>query len=346
MENSDEQFHNSTGDATPFPEKEAVIYPPGTEGLAEVPPKFEKPEQTSGIWLRSIVSLGLYLLIGYYIFHSLAMLIMITTIVLFHEMGHFIAMKYFRYKDLSIFFIPLLGAYVSGTKREVSQKESAIILLAGPLPGIILGIILYLLYLDNPFLNIAGISYYSISLSLIILNLLNLFPVYPLDGGQLLNRVFLEEESWISNSFVVLSAGFIAWFAWKNNFPVLFIFPLMILLRMVGDSKMKEVEKKVEESGIDMDKSYEELPDKDYWAIRNILIETMATFKDVNQAPPYKYSHKEERIMTTIQSLLHRHLTHDLSVVGKILVILIWVAAIASPWLLDIQMYFLDKFKL
>lgn len=346
MENFDEHLHDSAGEVTPVPEEETIIYPLGTEGLPEVPPKFEKPEQTSNIWLRSIVSLGLYLLVGYYIFHSLTMMIMITAIVLFHEMGHFIAMKYFRYKDLGIFFIPLLGAYVSGTKREVSQKESAIILLAGPLPGIILGIILYLLYLDNPFLNIAGISYYSISLSLIILNLINLFPVYPLDGGQLLNRVFLEEESWISNAFVILSAGFIAWFAWKNNFPVLFIFPLMMLLRMVGDSKMKTVEKKVEESGIDMDKSYEELPDKDYWAIRNILIENMVTLKDVNPAPPYEYSHKEERIMTTIQSLLHRHLIQDLSVVGKIIVILIWVAAITSPWLLDIQMYFLEKFRL
>ena len=36
----------------------------------------------------------------------------------------------------------MLGAYASGTKREVSQKQSAIILLAGPLPGIIAGILL------------------------------------------------------------------------------------------------------------------------------------------------------------------------------------------------------------
>jgi hypothetical protein len=73
------------------------------------------------------------------------MLLLITAIVGFHEMGHFIAMKAFRYKDLGIFFIPLLGAYVSGSKREVSQKESAIILLAGPLPGIVLGAVFFYL---------------------------------------------------------------------------------------------------------------------------------------------------------------------------------------------------------
>lgn len=336
MENFEEPLQEKYNEETPVPIEETVVYPP----------KFEKSEQTSNIWLRSIISLGLYLLIGYYIFHSLAMLVMITAIVMFHELGHFAAMKYFRYKDLGIFFIPLLGAYVQGTKRDVSQKESAIILLAGPLPGIILGIILYLLYQNNPFLSIAGISYYTISLSLIILNLINLFPVYPLDGGQLLNRVFLDEDGWISKAFVVLSIGLLTWFAWKNNFYALYIFPAMMLLRLAGDSKLKSVEKKVEESGIDMDKSYEELPDKDYWAIRNILIGNMVTLKDVNPAPPYEYSHKEERIMTVIQSLLHRHLAQDVSLAGKILIFLIWAGAIASPWLLNVDMYFLHRFGL
>ncbi|MBI5858739.1 MAG: hypothetical protein HZB42_13995 [Sphingobacteriales bacterium] len=336
MENSEEQLP-----VTDHPENFSI-----TEEVITYPPKFEKPEQQANIWLRSIVSLGLYLLVGYYIFHSFEMLVMITLIVILHELGHFIAMKFFRYKDLGIFFIPLIGAYAQGTKREVSQRESAIILLAGPLPGIILGIILYLLYQDNPFLNIAGISYYTISLSLIILNLINLFPVYPLDGGQLLNRVFLDEEGWISKAFVILSAGLLSWFAWENNFYVLFIFPLMMLLRLAGDSRMKSVEKKVEESGIDMDKSYEELPDKDYWAIRNILIENMVMFKDVNPAPPYEYSHKEEKIMTVIQSLLHRHLVQDVSAVGKIFIFLIWAVAIASPWLLNVDMYFLHRFGL
>ena len=69
-----------------------------------------------------------------------------------------------------------LGAYASGTKREVSQKESAIILLAGPLPGIFVGLLIYFLH------NSIGSDsiYYSIdlmrwaSIFLIFLNVLNL----------------------------------------------------------------------------------------------------------------------------------------------------------------------------
>ncbi|MFC0776124.1 site-2 protease family protein [Terrimonas alba] len=312
------------------------------------PPKFQKPEEQPGnIWLRSIASLALYLILGYYIFHSFEMLLLITAIVVFHELGHFFAMKFYRYKDLGIFFIPLLGAYVSGSKREVSQKESAVILLAGPLPGIIAGIIMYFLYKYNPSLYIGSLSFYTVSLLTIFLNLINLFPVYPLDGGQLLNRVFLDEESWLSKVFVFLSIGVLTWFAlygMSRPFYPLLIFPAMMLFRMIGDNKLTAVEKKIETEGFDLDLNYDELPDEDYWKIRNILIQEHSAFKDIAPAPPFEYSAKEEKIMSTIQSLLHRHLIQDVSIVGKIFILLIWLAAIASPWLIDMDLSFFRRF--
>lgn len=317
---------------------------PVSENQVVYPPKFEKREEPANVWLKSIVSLALYLILGYYVFHSFTMLLLITAIVMFHELGHFFAMKYFRYNDLGIFFIPLLGAYVSGTKREVSQKESAIILLAGPLPGIIVGIILYLLWQNNPYLEIMGISYEYISLLFIFLNLINLFPVYPLDGGQLLNRVFLDEESWISKLFVFLSAAFLVWVAWKLEFWILLIFPAMMLLRLQTDKKYNKVEKRIEQEGINADVSYENLKDEDYWKIRNILIEEHTSYKDFNITPPFEYHPKEEKMMASIQSLLHRHLIQDLSIVGKIFIILLCLAAFAAPWLLNMDMSRFSRF--
>jgi stage IV sporulation protein FB len=308
------------------------------------PPKFTKEEQPANVWMKSIISLALYLVLGYYIFHSFTMLLLITAIVMFHELGHFFAMKYFRYNDLGIFFIPLLGAYVSGTKREVSQKESAIILLAGPLPGIILGSVFYILSQNNPSLEISSISFDRIGMLLIFLNLINLFPVYPLDGGQLLNRVFLDEEGWVGKIFVFLSAAFLCWLAWKLEFWVLLIFPGMMLLRLQTDKKIAAVEKRIENEGINADVSYENLRDEDYWKIRNILIEEHPSFKEFNSTPPFEYHPKEEKIMTTIQSLLHRHLIQDVSIAGKILIVLICVAAFAAPWLLNMDMSFFNRF--
>jgi Zn-dependent protease len=308
-----------------------------------IPPKpsAEEPKSKLNILMRSVSSLALYLVIGYYIFHSFEMLLLITAIVVFHEMGHFIAMKAFRYKDLGIFFIPLLGAYVSGSKREVSQKESAIILLAGPLPGIVLGAVFFIWQLKDPGISLAGIRLEYISLLLMFLNIINLIPVYPLDGGQLLNRVFFNEESWLSKGFVILSAAFLVWialFASEQKLYVLLLFPAMMLLRMFGDSRLNAIEKKVETTGINLDTSYEELPDEDYWRIRNIVIAEHPSFKDVSPAPPYEYHHKEDKIMTIIQGLLHRHLIRDVSIAGKIFIFIIWAAAFAAPWLLNVDM--------
>lgn len=320
--------------------------PASGEAIPSYPPKYLKDAPTKNIWLRSIASLAIYLLLGYYFFKRWEILLLITVIVLVHELGHFFAMKIFHYKDLGIFFIPLLGAYVSGTKREVSQKESAIILLAGPLPGIILGIIFYLLWQNNPFLSIGDTSYYTIALFFVILNLFNLLPVYPLDGGQLLNRVFFNEENWLSRVFIFLSIGLLTYFAWKSNFPVLYIFPAMMLLRFITDTKISTIEKRIEAEGINTDLDYEELPDAEYWKIRNILITEHPSFKDIPPSPPYVYSEKEERIMTMIQGLLHRHLLQDVSVAGKLFILVIWIAAAVSPWLVDMDMSFFKKFGL
>ncbi|OSZ80118.1 hypothetical protein CAP36_02325 [Chitinophagaceae bacterium IBVUCB2] len=334
MENSDEPLQEMNSAEQTLVSEETLIYPP----------KFEKEDKTTNIWLRSFASLTAYLLLGYYIFPSYKMLLLITAIVMIHELGHFFAMKFFRYNELGIFFIPLLGAYVSGTKREVSQQQSAIILLAGPLPGIIIGGILYLVDQNSSGHYLFDISYSRIGMLFVILNLINLFPIYPLDGGQLLNRVFLDEESAWSKVFIFLSAGFLCFLAIKIPFYLLLIFPAMMLMRFFGDKKITNIEKRIEDEQINTDLEYDELPDKDYWRIRNIIIEEHTSFKEVPKAPPFEYDAKEERIMTTVQSLLHRHLIQDVSVAGKILIFLIWAAGIASPWLLNMDMSFFNRF--
>ena len=187
------------------------------------PPKPELENKKGNVWIRSAVSLALYLLIGYYFFSAnWALLLILTGIVIFHELGHFLAMKLFHYKELGIFFIPLLGAYASGTKREVSQTQSAIILLAGPLPGIIIGIILFILT-KHQFAELAYSDYRLLtetSALLIFLNILNLLPIYPLDGGQLLNRLFLDVQVVASDTRPLWVHGQVVHFYYLHNHRV------------------------------------------------------------------------------------------------------------------------------
>ena len=57
-------------------------------------------------------------------------------------------MRIFHYRNLRMFFIPLFGAAVTGRNWNVPGWKKALVSLAGPLPGIALGI----------FLGVAGIA--------------------------------------------------------------------------------------------------------------------------------------------------------------------------------------------
>ena len=70
MENFDESLSEMNNEELPASAEE-VIYPP----------KYQKQDQTANIWLKSFFSLALYLVLGYYIFHSFKILMMITAIV-------------------------------------------------------------------------------------------------------------------------------------------------------------------------------------------------------------------------------------------------------------------------
>ncbi|HEY6503558.1 MAG TPA: site-2 protease family protein [Chitinophagaceae bacterium] len=315
---------------------ETVLFPPK--------PPAEEPKSRANVWLRSISSLLLYLAIGYYFFNqNWTLVLVLTGVVVFHELGHFLAMKLYNYTDLGIFFIPLVGAYASGKKKEVSQLQSSIILLAGPVPGIIVGILIQLTasYFTTDFEQLYLL--HRISWILIYLNLLNLLPIYPLDGGQLLNRLFLDSSQIISKIFLLLSIGALIWFALYGGprpFYALLIIPFFLLTRLIADTQLDKLTKKVEAEGFDLNTTYEEISDENYWKIRNVLIRHHASLKDVAEAPPYEYTHKEEQVRTLMQNLLQRTIVQDISVVGKIIIILLWVACFAAPILVGMPLSF------
>lgn len=314
--------------------------------LAFIPPKPAIEDKKKNVWMRSLTSLALYLLIGYYFFSAnIPLLLILTGIVIFHELGHFLAMKIYNYQDLGIFFIPLLGAYASGTKKEVSQKQSAVILLAGPLPGIIAGLVLHFVSEDK-----SESYFYTINLVqytagfLIFLNLLNLLPIYPLDGGQLLNRLFLDDTKIVAKVFVVLSVIVMSYFIIKlasvnSIFYVMLLFPGMMLLRLRSDSQHDQLVNKIESEGINLEKTYEELTDEEYWKIRNMLIENnYPLVRNINPAPPYEYAANEYKVVSAIENLLQRSIIQDLNWPAKILILLIWAACFAIPFVVDIDL--------
>jgi Zn-dependent protease len=103
-------------------------------------------------------------------------------ILIIHESGHYIAAKILNLKVVFGGFTPF-GAYIVH-ENTVSCKENAIIAIAGPLFGDILGLIYYLVYFFTGYNTFLVLSFTSI-----VINLMNLIPVRPLDGGHIAEAI-------------------------------------------------------------------------------------------------------------------------------------------------------------
>ena len=109
--------------------------------------------------------------------------LMITAILLVHELGHALMMRRFGWKDMNMFFIPFIGAMVTGRPGRIPAAQQCLVLLAGPLPGLLAG--LALLWWA-PELSARSVHVYELGLMAVTINLFNLLPLAQLDGGQLL----------------------------------------------------------------------------------------------------------------------------------------------------------------
>lgn len=109
-------------------------------------------------------------------------------------------MKLFGFSDLRMFFIPFFGAAASGRKFGASATEHAVVLLLGPLPGILIGCALLITssFIREPLLLRVGFAF-------IFINAFNLIPVSPLDGGRLCERLLFNRRYWLEVVFRVVT---------------------------------------------------------------------------------------------------------------------------------------------
>src|SRR5262249_38343070 len=99
--------------------------------------------------------------------------------------------------DLRIFFIPFFGGAASGKKEGAPQWQQAIVLLLGPLPGIIVGCAM--LWANLAFRNH---RLQTVGAWLVAVNAFHLLPFVPLDGGRLLNLILFSRNRALETVFL------------------------------------------------------------------------------------------------------------------------------------------------
>lgn len=164
-----------------------------------------------GVTLISlIVSLG-----GYAVFFGWKFGVALVYLIFVHEMGHLVAAKQKGIKTSPAVFIPFVGALISMKEQPRDAKTEAYLAYGGPLAGLISFLPAVLL------LNTTGEAIWGLVILLgAMLNLFNLFPVSPLDGGRIVS--VLSTKIWLIGLLIMV--------------PVLFLSPdpLLLLIFIFG----------------------------------------------------------------------------------------------------------------
>jgi Zn-dependent protease len=127
-------------------------------------------------------------------------LALLVPVLLFHELGHYLAMRIFKYRNVRMFFIPFFGAAVSGQHYTAPGWKKAIVALMGPVPGIVLGGLLGILgsIIHNALLM-------KLALVALFLNGFNLLPILPLDGGRVMQALLFSRHYTLDIIFRVVA---------------------------------------------------------------------------------------------------------------------------------------------
>jgi len=168
-----------------------------------------------------LVSIGAYSLIWGWRFA-----VGFVLLLLIHEMGHVLQLRREGIKASAPMFIPFLGALVAMKQMPKDAAAEARVGLAGPVLGAIgclIPVALYAATGDDLFKALAFVGFF--------LNLFNLLPVLPLDGGRAMTA--LTPWMWFVGFAVLIAITFVApnpimliillfgametWRRWKNR---------------------------------------------------------------------------------------------------------------------------------
>jgi len=136
-------------------------------------------------------------------------------LIFVHEMGHYVAA---RQKGLHVgapTFIPFIGAWVALKDTPMNVETEAYVAFAGPLVGTLGALACYFLarHFDNRLLL-------ALAYSGLFLNLFNLIPLWPFDGGRI--TAILSPRVWLFGVPILLGL-----FLWRPS-------PLLVVMAVLS----------------------------------------------------------------------------------------------------------------
>lgn len=158
-----------------------------------------------GTGITAILSIGAYALLFPWQFA-----IGVVVLIFIHELGHVFVLRRYGVAATAPIFIPFLGAYIGMKEMPKNAVMEAYVGLGGPVIGSLAAFAAYGIYQVTDSLVFLALAYIGI-----LLNLFNLLPILPLDGGRAVGA--------ISRWFWVIGFGGLVLLIFLRPSPILFL---------------------------------------------------------------------------------------------------------------------------
>lgn len=163
----------------------------------------------------------------YSMFYGWIFAVGFVILIFIHEIGHVLASKKLGFKTSAPMFIPFVGALINLKTTPKTSEQEAYIGIGGPVAGAISALVCYGIYYLTSSPLFLAFGYVAA-----FLNLFNLLPVHPMDGGRVAS--VLSPKLWIIG--VVILAG---WMFVSFN-PMMVLILILAIAQIVRTYKMKK----------------------------------------------------------------------------------------------------------
>lgn len=154
--------------------------------------------------------------------------------LVFHEYGHIKAMKHFGMKTKGIYLIPFMGGLAISDEKINTRWQDVVISIMGPSFGLIMSIVSLIAYWLTGEDFFAGLAAFNA-----LLNLFNLLPILPLDGGHILKSISFSMNSRAGLGACIAGAGIGVYLSYSLGLALLGFMLLIGSLEIIFEWKAR-----------------------------------------------------------------------------------------------------------
>ena len=164
----------------------------------------------------------------YSVMFTLEFALALIGVLVFHEYGHLRAMKKSGLPTKGMYLIPFVGGLAVGDMPK-TRWQDVYISMMGPVYGLIMTVAFYIVYLVTES-HFAGL----VASTSALLNLFNLIPVYPLDGGRVVKSLVFSGRNYLALVALLAISALCFVGAWKLGFYFITFFIVLGVIDIVA----------------------------------------------------------------------------------------------------------------